>query len=79
MRKALITGIIGQDGAYLTEFLAGKGTRCMASLYGPVDNYHPEYSHVLPAWIRKVYEAKRRNADQVVVWGDKDAAAGVPL
>lgn len=27
MKKALITGITGQDGAYLAEFLIGKGFR----------------------------------------------------
>ena len=30
-KTALITGITGQDGAYLAEFLLGKGMWCMAS------------------------------------------------
>ena len=30
MKKALITGITGQDGSYLAEFLLGKGMRFMA-------------------------------------------------
>jgi GDPmannose 4,6-dehydratase len=29
-RRALITGITGQDGSYLTEFLLGKGYEAMA-------------------------------------------------
>jgi GDP-L-fucose synthase len=39
------------------------------NLYGPNDNYDLENSHVLPALIRKVHEAKLRGDDQVVVWG----------
>lgn len=39
------------------------------NLYGPGDNYHPENSHVIPALIRRFYEAKQNNADVVVVWG----------
>jgi GDP-L-fucose synthase len=35
------------------------------NLYGPNDNYDLETSHVLPAMIRKFYEA----TDQVVLWG----------
>ena len=31
------------------------------NLYGPGDNYHPENSHVLPALIRRFYEAKLRS------------------
>lgn len=40
-----------------------------ANLYGPGDNYHPEYSHVVPALIRRFHEAKKNNLDEVVVWG----------
>ncbi len=39
------------------------------NLYGPGDNYHPENSHVLPALIRRFYEAKRDGLPQVTVWG----------
>ena len=31
MKKALITGITGQDGSYLAELLLEKAMRCMAS------------------------------------------------
>jgi len=40
-----------------------------ANLYGPGDNYHSENSHVVPALIRRFYEAKLNNSDKVVVWG----------
>jgi GDP-L-fucose synthase len=38
------------------------------NLYGPGDNYDLNSSHVMPALIRKVEEAKRANGE-VVVWG----------
>jgi GDP-L-fucose synthase len=50
-----------------------KGTRFVSvmptNLYGPNDNYDLESSHVLPALIRKVHEAKLRGDSEVVVWG----------
>jgi GDP-L-fucose synthase len=39
------------------------------NLYGPGDNYHPEYSHVVAALIRRFHEAKLARAPDVVVWG----------
>jgi GDP-L-fucose synthase len=39
------------------------------NLYGPGDNYHPENSHVIPALIRRFYEAKVNNAPSVAIWG----------
>ena len=40
-----------------------------ASLYGPGDNYHSENSHVIPALIRKIHDAKIHQLPEVVVWG----------
>jgi GDP-L-fucose synthase len=40
-----------------------------ASLYGPGDNYHSENSHVIPALIRKIHDAKANQLPEVVVWG----------
>lgn len=48
-----------------TRFLAAMPT----NLYGPGDNYDLQNSHVLPALIRKMHEAKLRDDPQVVVWG----------
>lgn len=49
------------------------GTRYMAAmptnLYGPNDNYDLNNSHVLPALIRKMHEAKLARAPEVIVWG----------
>jgi len=39
------------------------------SLYGPGDNYHSENSHVIPALIRKIHDAKANQLSEVVVWG----------
>lgn len=39
------------------------------NLYGPGDNYHPEYSHVVAALIRRFHEARESGAPEVVVWG----------
>lgn len=50
---------------YDTKFIAVMPT----NLYGPGDNFHPENSHVLPALIRRFYEAKAQNSTEVVVWG----------
>ncbi len=48
-----------------TKFLAAMPT----NLYGPGDNYDLATSHVLPALIRKVHEAKARGAKEVALWG----------
>jgi len=40
-----------------------------SNLYGPGDNFDPKHSHVLPALIRKVAEAKVQGQKQIVVWG----------
>jgi GDP-L-fucose synthase len=39
------------------------------NLYGPNDNFHPEYSHVPAALIRKFHEAKINGEKNVYVWG----------
>tara|TARA_X000000950_G_C13862174_1_gene639174 strand:+ start:269 stop:1264 length:996 start_codon:yes stop_codon:yes gene_type:complete len=39
------------------------------NLYGPGDNYHPKNSHVIPALIRKFYEAIKKNEKFVNCWG----------
>ncbi|MCS0499465.1 GDP-L-fucose synthase family protein [Protaetiibacter mangrovi] len=44
------------------------------NLYGPGDNFHPEHSHVLPALMRRIHEAKVAGEPEVVIWG-----SGTPL
>jgi GDP-L-fucose synthase len=55
---------------YGTKFLAAMPT----NLYGQGDNFDLEKSHVLPALMRKIHEAKEQYDNQVVVWG-----TGTPL
>ncbi len=50
---------------YGTQYLAAMPT----NLYGMGDNYDLQNSHVLPALIRKMHEAKLRDDPEVVVWG----------
>ncbi|MDH5737815.1 MAG: NAD-dependent epimerase/dehydratase family protein, partial [Gammaproteobacteria bacterium] len=39
------------------------------NLYGPGDNFHAENSHVIPALIRRIHQARLDNAAEVVIWG----------
>jgi len=50
---------------YGTDYVSVMPT----NLYGPGDNYDLENSHVIPALIRKMHEAKVDNAEEVVIWG----------
>ncbi|NES72227.1 MAG: NAD-dependent epimerase/dehydratase family protein, partial [Okeania sp. SIO2D1] len=50
----------GFDGIYLLP----------VNLYGPEDNFDPHSSHVIPALIRKVYQAKQKGDKKLPVWGD---------
>ena len=50
---------------YGKNFISGMPT----NLYGPNDNFDLHTSHVLPALIRKVHEAKKDGAKEVSVWG----------
>jgi GDP-L-fucose synthase len=50
---------------YGTQFVAAMPT----NLYGPGDNYDLETSHVLPALIRKMHEARQRRDSEVIIWG----------
>jgi GDP-L-fucose synthase len=39
------------------------------NLYGPGDNFHSEYSHVIPALLRRFHEAVQAKAATVTIWG----------
>lgn len=55
--------------AYRDQFGADFISVMPTNLYGPGDNYHPEYSHVVPALIRRFHEAKLAGVAEVAVWG----------
>ncbi len=44
------------------------------NLYGPNDNFHLENSHVIPALMRRIHEAKLAGDKEVVIWG-----SGTPM
>lgn len=74
-----------QAEAYTQQYGMNIPVVVPSNAYGPCDNFHPEYSHVIPSLIRKCLEQK----SPLVVWGDgaptrdflyaKDFAEGVVL
>jgi len=54
---------------YGTDFRSVMPT----NLYGINDNFHPENSHVIPALLRRIHEAKINNSTEVTIWGDGKA------
>ncbi|SDG10255.1 GDP-L-fucose synthase [Pedobacter terrae] len=70
---AKIAGIKMCD-AYRAQYGCNFISVMPTNLYGFNDNYHPQNSHVLPALIRKVHEAKVNDKKEVVVWG-----SGAPM
>jgi nucleoside-diphosphate-sugar epimerase len=69
-------GGIGANSRYRGQFIydnmmiqSNVISAMPTNLYGPGDNYHPKNSHVLPALIRRMHEAKQANADTVTIWG----------
>lgn len=81
--------LLVQSQAYRQQYGLNSIVLFPTNLYGPGDNFDPHSSHVIPALIRKVHEAKESGSDQIVVWGDgsptrdflyvDDAARGIVL
>jgi GDP-L-fucose synthase len=55
--------------AYRSQYGADFINVMPTNLYGSGDNYHPEYSHVVAALIRRFHAAKLSGVSNVVVWG----------
>jgi len=55
--------------AYAREYGKNFISAMPTNLYGPRDNFDLHTSHVLPALIRKVHEAKLRGAKEIPIWG----------
>ncbi|ACU58589.1 GDP-L-fucose synthase [Chitinophaga pinensis] len=70
---AKIAGIKMCD-AYRAQYGCNFVSVMPTNLYGPNDNYDLRNSHVLPALLRKFHEAKKNNAEEVMIWG-----TGTPL
>jgi GDP-L-fucose synthase len=60
--------------AYRDQYGCNFISAMPTNLYGQGDNYHPQYSHVLPALLRRFHEAVVNNAPYVEIWG-----SGSPL
>ena len=66
---AKIAGIKMCD-AYRYQYGCNFISAMPTNMYGPNDNYDLSTCHVLPALIRKFYEAKKNNFNEVIIWGD---------
>ena len=79
--------LLVQLQAYRTEYGFDGVFLLPVNLYGPGDNFDLETSHVIPAMIRRFFEAKAAGAAEVTLWGDgsptreflyvEDAAEGI--
>jgi len=58
-----------QAQAYRQQYGFNAIVLVPGNLYGPYDNFDLKSAHVIPALIRKFYEAKRSGQDEVVAWG----------
>jgi GDP-L-fucose synthase len=65
-KKALLVGA----QAYREQYGLNTIYLMSTNLYGPRDNFDLETSHVIPALIRKMLEARERGEDEIVLWGD---------
>jgi GDP-L-fucose synthase len=78
-----------QSQAYRQEYNYNSITVFPTNLYGPNDNFDPKSSHVIPALIKKCFDAIGRDDKEIVLWGDgsptreflyvEDAAEGIRL
>lgn len=81
--------LLVQAQAYRVQYDFNAIYLLPVNLYGPGDNFDLESSHVIPALIKKFYEAKVKNIESVMVWGSgkptreflyvEDAARGIIL
>jgi GDP-L-fucose synthase len=65
-KKALLVGA----QAYREQYGSNAVYLLPVNLYGPRDNFDLETSHVIPALIRKMIEARERGETEIVLWGD---------
>ena len=65
-KKSLLVGAHGYRQQYGMDIIY----LLPVNLYGPRDNFDLHSSHVIPALIRKMMEAKERGDSEIVLWGD---------
>lgn len=66
--------MLAQAQAYRTQYGFNAIFLLPVNLYGPNDNFNPNSSHVIPALIKKMVDAKSVGALEVVVWGTGGAS-----
>lgn len=81
--------LLVQSQAYRQQYGFNSIFLLPVNLYGPGDNFSPQSSHVIPALIKKCFDAKMQGDDHIVVWGSgrptreflyvDDAARGIVL
>jgi GDP-L-fucose synthase len=81
--------LLVQSQAYRQQYGFNSIFLLPVNLYGPGDNFDPAFSHVIPALIKKVFDALDRQEKQIEVWGTgratreflyaADAAEGIVL
>jgi GDP-L-fucose synthase len=69
-KKALLV----QSQAYRAQYGFNSIFLLPGNLYGPGDNFDPRSSHVIPALIRRCFEAVEEGRDRIEVWGDGSAS-----
>ncbi len=81
--------LLVQSQAYQYQYNFNSIFLLPVNLYGPGDKTDPKTSHVIPALVKKIYQAKKNNQDSIKVWGTgqatreflyvEDAAEGIIL
>lgn len=61
--------LLVQGQAYRRQYGFNAIFLIPVNLYGPGDKFDPSVSHVIPALIRKIFDAQKRGEDKIIVWG----------
>jgi len=65
--------LLVQSQAYRDQYGFNSIFLLPVNLYGPRDNFDPNYSHVIPALIKKCIDAIENDDDEIIVWGTGSA------
>jgi GDP-L-fucose synthase len=68
--------LLVQSQAYRQQYGFNSIFLLPLNLYGPRDNFNPASSHVIPAIIKKIMDAKKRGETSVTLWGTGEASRG---
>lgn len=81
--------LLVQGDAYRQQYGFNAIHLLLVNLFGPGDDFDPVRSHVIPAMIRRMHEAKMQDRQKIILWGTglpsreflyvDDAAEGIYL